>query len=117
MHKPKVLLVGISTRALAQSAVAAGYPVISLDFFGDSDQPVQAETYSLVRDFNQPPSLKNLAIAARSLVDNADRVVIEAGLENEPEMFSICSPEKRWFNSQDTVAGVRDLRRLGRNTA
>ena len=43
----KVLLVGIVTREMAQSAVAAGYDVISPDYFGDSDQPTSAKVYSL----------------------------------------------------------------------
>lgn len=108
----KVLLVGISTRALAQSAVKAGYQVISLDYFGDSDQPPQAEVYSLVRDFNLPPTFTNLAQAARSLVDNADYVLVESGLENDEDFFSICAPDRALFNSFQTVRRVRNLRNL-----
>ncbi len=108
----KILLVGISTRALAQSAVAAGYQVFSLDFFGDSDQPPQAEVFSLVRDFHLPPTFTNLAQAARSLVDRVDQVVIESGLENDEVFFSVCPPEKILFNSRETVNQVRNLRNL-----
>jgi predicted ATP-grasp superfamily ATP-dependent carboligase len=108
----KILLVGISTRALAQSAVNAGYQVVSLDFFGDSDQPPQAEVFSLVRDFHLPPTFINLARAARSLVNRVDHVVIESGLENDEVFFSICPPEKILYNSHKTIKQVRDLRNL-----
>jgi predicted ATP-grasp superfamily ATP-dependent carboligase len=108
----KILLVGISTRALAQSAVNAGYQVVSLDFFGDSDQPPQAEVYSLVRDFGLSPTFDNLAQAARSLADGVDHVVIESGLENDEVFFSVCPTEKMLFNSCETVKQVRHLRNL-----
>lgn len=105
----KILLVGISTRALAQSAAAAGYELISLDFFGDSDQPPTAEVHSLVRDLGLPPELAALAEAARLFVPRAERVVVEAGLENEPALLKLCPEEKRWGNSSETVTRVRDL--------
>jgi predicted ATP-grasp superfamily ATP-dependent carboligase len=82
-----VLLVGIVTREMAQSAVAAGYEVISLDYFGDSDQPTSAEAFSLVRDFNLEPNLKNLAFAAKTLAGKVDGVVLGAGLENESALL------------------------------
>jgi predicted ATP-grasp superfamily ATP-dependent carboligase len=108
----KILLVGISTRALAQSAARIGYEILSLDFFGDSDQPEGAEVYSLVRDFGEPPELSALARVASRFVSRADKVVIEAGLENEPALLEICSPKKRWGNSAETVTGARDLGRV-----
>jgi uncharacterized protein len=108
----KVLLLGISTRALAQSAVRAGYDVLSLDFFGDSDQPAGVETCSLVRDLGEPPDLPALARAARQLLPRVDRVVVEAGLENEPALLEFCPPEKRWGNSSFSVRAARDLEKL-----
>jgi uncharacterized protein len=108
----KVLLVGIVTREMAQSAGAAGYEVISLDYFGDSDQPASAEAFSLVRDFNLEPNLKNLATAAETLAGKVDRVVLGAGLENEPSLFEIGNPENLWSCSIETVQAVRDLRNL-----
>lgn len=105
----KILLVGISTRALAQSAATAGYEIISLDFFGDCDQPAGAEVHSLVRDLGQPPELFALAHAAREFIPRVDRVVVEAGLENEPALLELCPPEKRWGNSTEAVTRVRDL--------
>jgi len=108
----KILLVGISTRALAQSAVAAGFEIISLDFFGDCDQPAKAEVHTLVLESGQPPELTALARSARELIPNVDWVVVEAGLENEPALLELCPSEKRWGNSAEAVAGVRDLDRI-----
>jgi hypothetical protein len=108
----KILLIGISTRALAQSASAAGYEIISLDFFGDSDQPVGAEVHSLVRDLGQPPKLSALAHTARNYIPVADMIVVEAGLENEPALLELCPPNKRLGNSAEVIARVRDLDQL-----
>jgi predicted ATP-grasp superfamily ATP-dependent carboligase len=106
------LLAGISTRALAQSAVRAGYQVTSLDFFGDSDQPSGARVFSLVRDLHQPPTLLNLAKAASTLADGVDAVVVESGLENERAFFELLPSEKMIGNSLQTVQAVRDPRQL-----
>jgi len=106
------LLAGISTRALAQSALKAGYQVTSLDFFGDSDQPADARVLSLVRDLHQPPTLLNLAKTASTLVDGVDEVVVESGLENEPAFFTLLPPDKMLGNSLQSIQGVRDPLRL-----
>ena len=34
----RILILGLSTRAIAESAVRGGYNVITLDYFGDRDQ-------------------------------------------------------------------------------
>jgi len=104
----KVLLVGIVTREMAQSAVAAGYEVISLDYFGDSDLPVSAEVYSLTRDFSFEPELKNLIAAAKTLAGWVDRIIVGAGLENESGLYDLGKPETYWTNSSVSVQKVRD---------
>jgi uncharacterized protein len=108
----KVLLVGISTRALACSAVAAGAQVVSLDFFGDRDQPPEAEVYALERDLQRPLDLRALAAAAQKLAPGVDAVIVESGLENEPALHDVGRPEQRWFNPGRAVRATRDLRGL-----
>jgi predicted ATP-grasp superfamily ATP-dependent carboligase len=110
----KILLVGISTRALAQSAVKAGYEVISLDCFGDIDQPPQAEAHSLACLSGQTPDLAGLAKMAQTFIPRVDRVVVEAGLENEPALLEFCPAEKRWGNTAETVSRSRHLAQLRR---
>lgn len=109
---PRVLIVGISTRAMAQSAIKAGYDVVSLDFFGDSDQPTGVKVHSLVRDFHKKPSLRELARCAHILEKDVDAVLVESGLENEPSLQLVGGDSERWFNTRAAVRGVRDLRQL-----
>lgn len=108
----RILIVGISTRAMAQSAVRAGYDVVSLDFFGDSDQPIGVDVKSLVRDFHKEASLYELAMCAHTLEKNVDAVLVESGLENEPALQVLGLNCERWFNSRAAVQGVRDLGKL-----
>jgi predicted ATP-grasp superfamily ATP-dependent carboligase len=93
---------------MAQSAVAAGYEVISLDYFGDSDQPAAAQVYSLARDFSSEPDLKNLVVTAKTLAGRVDKIVIGAGLENEPGLLDIGKPSMYWSNSPSAVQKARD---------
>jgi predicted ATP-grasp superfamily ATP-dependent carboligase len=109
---PRVLIVGISTRAMAQSAIKAGYDVVSLDFFGDSDQPAGVKVHSLVRDFHKKPSLQELARCAHILEKDVDAVLVESGLENEPSLQRVGGDCERWFNTRAAVRGARDLRKL-----
>ncbi len=41
---PRVLIAGVSTRAAAESAVRAGFQVVTLDAYGDLDQPSECQT-------------------------------------------------------------------------
>ena len=50
MPRPSVLVVGVSTRAIAESAARAGWRVTSYDAFGDLDQPPQERIVDLERD-------------------------------------------------------------------
>ncbi|MDD5367797.1 MAG: ATP-grasp domain-containing protein [Anaerolineaceae bacterium] len=105
----KVLIASVSSRELAWSAVAAGYEVISLDFFGDSGFPEGVEVYSLARDFHAAPRLQELARAVAGLEAHAGAVVIGAGLENEPALLELKVKGKRWYNTIAAVQGVRDM--------
>jgi predicted ATP-grasp superfamily ATP-dependent carboligase len=80
----KILLIGLSVRALAESAVYSGYSVIALDAFGDLDLQGVCESYALVRDFGIPYSAAGLYKASRRL--HFDAVAYTANLENYPEV-------------------------------
>ena len=49
--KCSVLIVGVSTRAAAESAARAGFDVIALDAYADLDQHPSVRALSLPRDF------------------------------------------------------------------
>ena len=48
-----VLIVGVSTRALAESASRAGYACVTVDAFGDLDQKSRAQNVALARDLGR----------------------------------------------------------------
>ncbi len=80
----RILIVGVSTRALAESAKKAGYDFLTLDYFGDYDQKGWCENYSLKRDSNQAYGAAALYEVSRRLQYQA--VVYTASLENYPHI-------------------------------
>ena len=76
------MILGLSTRAIAESAVRGSYDVITLDYFGDSDQKELVENYSLMRDFHLGFSSRALLEASRHL--DFEAVVYISSLENHP---------------------------------
>ena len=82
--KRPTLIVGFSTRAIAESAVSGGYDVVTLDYFGDRDQKERVENYSLMRDFGLGFSAEALVAASRGLEREA--VVYTSSLENHPNV-------------------------------
>jgi uncharacterized protein len=102
----KILVVGISVRALAASAVRSGYRVLGLDAFGDRDLKLITEAYSLHRDFDMTYSPGALCQAARLL--SCDAIVYAANLENYPAAIErIADGRKLIGNSPQTVEAVR----------
>jgi predicted ATP-grasp superfamily ATP-dependent carboligase len=112
----RTLVLGVSTRAMVESAVHGGHDVVAADFFGDRDQASLAESYSLPRDLGLPPTAEGLAAAAKRL--DADAVVYGSNLENHPEVVSELAHGRRLLgNPGDVVREVRDwvlLRRFCR---
>ena len=108
----KVLLVGVSTRSMAQSATAAGYEVISLDYFGDRDQPAGARVYALGRDFHLPLTHASLAKAAHQLAPEADVVIFGSGVENDLALAESCRGYLILGNALEAVKKVRGLHLL-----
>ncbi len=113
----KILLVGVSVRAMAESAVSGGYRVAALDAFGDSDLRALAESYALGRDFGAAYSPGNLYRAGRGL--RFDAVAYTSNLENHPRVLARFGRSHRIVgNAPGVVASVRDwgdlFDRLGR---
>lgn len=103
----RTLLIGLSTRALAESAVRGGNNVLSLDYFGDKDQKRMVENYSLARDSRLTFSAENLLRASSDLV--FDAVVYTSNLENHPEVVASLSRKAVILgNSPEVLARIRD---------
>jgi uncharacterized protein len=113
----KVLIAGISVRAMAESAVRSGYSVIALDAFGDRDLHELTESYSLRRDFQDVYSPAALYKASRKVRHGA--VAYTSNLENYPGILARFGEESRVVgNAPGIVAAVRNwpdlFGRLGR---
>ena len=107
----RTLIIGISTRAMAESAKVAGYDLVTLDYFGDYDQKSWCENFSLKRDLNLPFGCAQLYEASRKI--KFDAVAYTSNLENHPEVikrFEDASVEKHCRllgNSADVLSRVR----------
>jgi uncharacterized protein len=102
----KTLIVGLSTRAFAESAVRSGYEVVALDAFGDMDLQALCECHSLRRDFGIRFSAEALLEASRPL--SFDLVAYTSNLENYPEVVGQFASEHPVVgNSAEVLTRVR----------
>jgi uncharacterized protein len=107
----KTLITGVSTRAIAESAVKSGYDVFTIDYFGDSDQKQIVKNYSLLRDFNLPFRAENLIEVSSRF--EFDSVVYISNFENFPELLEKLPQHVRILgNSPQTLRKVRDWKVL-----
>jgi uncharacterized protein len=115
----RILVAGVSVRAMVESAVHSGYSVLALDAFGDRDLTVMAETHSLHRDFHARYSAQEIYNAGRQFV--FDAVAYTSDLENHPEILTRLAINHRILgNPPQVVKAVRNwpllfakLRRAG----
>lgn len=80
----RILILGLSTRAIAESSVRCGCNVLTIDYFGDRDQKQLVENYSLMRDFHLAFSAENILSISRRL--DFEGVVYNSNLENHAEV-------------------------------
>ncbi len=107
----KILVVGISVRAMAESAVYGGYAVQALDAFGDLDLRRLAPSCSLHRDCGAAYSPQGLLAACRGL--DYDAVAYTANLENHPSVLAGIALNRPIIgNPPSVVRAVRDWRGL-----
>ncbi len=102
----RVLIVGVSTRAAAESAARAGFEVIALDGYGDLDQHPAVRALSLSRDFGMAFSTDAIVRVAGQL--SSDAVVYLSNLENHPKAVEVvASGRALWGNAPDVLRRVR----------
>ena len=108
-----ILVVGLSTRAIADSAFNAGYRIVTVDHFGDRDQKEKIENHSLLRDFKIPFSARGLLAASRRLEFRSVGYI--SNLENYPEIVAELSKRGRLLgNAPEVLRKARDWRQLRR---
>ncbi len=106
----RVLLAGVSTRDIAESAVRAGYEVVAVDGFGDLDLQACATEVRVVRTHGRF-SARAAAAAARGLP--CDAVVYEASFDNHPgAVRTLADGRALWGNPPAVLMRARDPRRL-----
>ncbi|PYO75262.1 MAG: ATP-grasp domain-containing protein [Gemmatimonadetes bacterium] len=108
----RVLIAGVSTRALAESAARAGYDVVAIDGFGDLDLRACARTVTLARA-GARFSIRNALAAARAV--RRDATCYVASFENHPAAVeTLVGGGPVWGNTPAVLARVRDPVRLAR---
>jgi predicted ATP-grasp superfamily ATP-dependent carboligase len=107
----KILLVGLSVRAMAESAVRSGYHVVALDAFGDQDLEAIAECHSLQREFRTLFGAEALYAASQGL--NFDAVAYTSNLENHPKVIQKFAQDHLVIgNSSKVIKRVRHWQTL-----
>lgn len=111
----RVLIVGVSTRGLAESAARAGYEVVAIDGFGDLDLRIHARTVNVARvdgRFSIPTALA----AAREV--RRDVTCYVASFENHPlAVEALAGASPLWGNAPAVLTRVRDPEQLARALA
>jgi hypothetical protein len=111
----RILIAGLTTRALAESAVRAGAEIVTVDYFGDLDQERLCETHPL-RERGRGYSAAEILEVARGL--SYDAVVYCGGLENHPDVVAELARDRLLFgNAPDALRRVRDPHALLRYLA
>ena len=102
----RILIAGLTTRALAESAARAGAAIVTVDYFGDLDQERLCETHSL-RERGRGYSAAAILEVARELA--YDAVVYCGGLENHPDVVAELARDRVLLgNAPETLRRVRD---------
>jgi predicted ATP-grasp superfamily ATP-dependent carboligase len=107
----RILIVGVSTRAIAESAAATGQNVVTLDYFGDLDQKTLVENHALHRDFQMKFSPTGLLWASKGL--EAGAVIYLSNIENYPGIVKELAEQRVLLgNSPSVLRRVRNWRSL-----
>ena len=103
----RVLVAGVSTRAMAESAARAGFAVAAIDAFADFDQHPSVDARSLGARFSAATAARDSRGAA------CDAVAYGANFENHPDAIALLARDRTlWGNPPDVIRSVRDPRLL-----
>jgi predicted ATP-grasp superfamily ATP-dependent carboligase len=107
----RVLVAGVSARAIAESAARAGFDVTAVDAFADRDQHPAVRAWSVSRDFHLAFSATTTARAARTIA--CDAVAFTSPFENHVRAVETLARGRRlWGNAPSVLRAVRDPIRL-----
>ena len=107
----RIVIAGIATRALAESASKAGYACVSIDAFGDLDQKARVDNVGLLRDLKRAYSPMAVVSVARR--QQAEACAYVSNLENHPRAVRRLAEGRRLLgNTPETLERARDFRAL-----
>ncbi len=107
----RVVVAGVSTRAIAESAARAGFDVVAVDAFADRDQHAAVRALSVSRDFHLAFSATTAARVARTI--DCDVVAFASPFENHGRAVeTLARGRALWGNPPSTLRAVRDPVRL-----
>ncbi|MEP7085749.1 MAG: ATP-grasp domain-containing protein [Gemmatimonadota bacterium] len=117
--RDRVLLAGVSVRALAESAARAGASVVALDAYGDLDLRRVAQYVAIPRDGSG--EFDQLAVARASRKVGAEIVSYVSSFENAPDAVALLATGRTLIGNapavlrrvRDPLALARALPRLG----
>ncbi len=98
---PRVLIVGVSPRALAISAARAGYRVTAIDAFGDLDLRDAAESIALRPEFGVQYTPMAAVQAAKGLPGKI--AVYTSNFENYPAAVALLARRRHLLGNQSPV--------------
>lgn len=98
---PQVLIAGVSTRALAVSAVRAGYRVTAIDAFGDLDLRGAAEVIALRPEYGLQYSPLAAVVAAKAVP--ARMAAYTSNFENYPAAVARLARRRRLLGNPSAV--------------
>jgi predicted ATP-grasp superfamily ATP-dependent carboligase len=118
IDRPTVILVAYSARALASSAIRAGFAPIAIDVFGDDDtREMSLATVKLDGGQSDGLTLDKVVGAVEMLISVYDPVglVYGAGFEHQPETIAAIARRTRIFgNRAETLKRAKDPLELRR---
>jgi uncharacterized protein len=113
-----IIVVGYSARALASSAVHAGFAPLSIDVFGDDDmREVSLASVKLEGGLSEGLALDKVCDAVELLISihNPIGLVYGAGFEHQPETIAAIAERTRVFgNGPDILKRAKDPLALAR---
>jgi uncharacterized protein len=102
-----VVIAGVSTRAMAESAARGGFAVTAIDGFADRDQYPGVRALSLPRDFGQAFTATSAATAAVGIT--GDAIAYLSNLDNHPEaVATLGAGSVLWGNSAEVLRRARN---------
>jgi predicted ATP-grasp superfamily ATP-dependent carboligase len=106
-ERERVILAGVTTRAMAASALAAGHQVSAVEAFGDLDHPAGHSVIALPRDAGMPYSAARAARVAERLQGKA--ACYGASFENDPPAVErLALGRQLWGNSAAILVRIRN---------